>query len=1690
MKRHFRTIRLLAGSLVLYAALHASSLFGLPVVGIFAPFEGSVYPTGTVVPVQLTAYDADGLIEVADIFLNGELIIRYVWDDNNESWKVLEGPWPNATPVGDIPFRTDVQLPSAGVYTLQASVLSSTGETALSDPVTVEAAELEAGPFLNILAPVTGSSFLPGTLLPVQVQAHDPGGLIQQVEFLLNDVVVGVVTAAPFRTEVQLPSIGSYVLTARSTTNTGVQAFSQEVLIEAGPPDEVSPRVVIDFPLPLGAGDTVNDVSYASSMFLNATVVDPDGGSIESVNFYINGQLLGSAESNLGDVYAMYYDPNAQGNYVLLAQAMDNDGNVGWSLPLNLDVGPLERPLPSAEMIQPFPESILGRVVGIFVEATGGLIQIDRVDFFANGIYLGSSNEPVVDDLYSFNWVPEQAGDYALQARVVQIDPEGAAWDNWKIADPVSITIAEPPAGELPSVALINPTETQSHTVLNPIALQAEAIDPLGSILAVRFYANGRQVGEVDTLYPYTMAYVPASPGQYQFVAEMESDRGFRIQSSPVTVNVLDSQLPTAAITHPFEGAAVSVGTPILVTATTGSTGGNQMILDFYANGVFVGSDDTFPFSQLWAPQSTGQYALKVVAREPGTAEGVATSEEVRITVNPTALPTASITKPSGPNPTVGSDVQIEVEAADADGFVSSVDFFVNGFVVGGTDLEKPFSTFWRPGSPGQYTLSALVTDNSGNQVITSKVVTVSDTVGVVPRVTLSVTGSGNVTPGSRVVVRASVFDDDPRDVSVTFFMNGDLLGTDVQAPFSIIVDPEVGFANSAYELTAVASDRDGNSRADNLFPLYISDFTVDQPSIEIISVSEGDNLTLGSRVPIRVDVQGGAASTIANIVFYADGIEIGRIRGNEDSFDWVPDRTGPVELTAATLLTTEFYDHDDDFDTPRIPVTPVNVASPVNVVVNEAIGILPSISLDVLPSRENLAIGSKVLVYANAQDLDGQVEQVEFFVDGVSAGVDGAAPFTYTLTTARQGTFPLNALATDSDGNVVTSTFINIVVADRVVTRTPEISLTVPDSGQEGNWLSLRASTEGFVTAPEAVAFYVNGQYVGESSDLPYVYPWLANLEGTLAFFATARQVLGDGSVVSTVSEIVQSFLVDNLPPVIGGFTVTYPDADLVSKPNPVLGDALNFTVQMSDSSPIKTAELLRDGDVVQTLQNPASPFEFTDFPPSVGQYGYTVVVTDRGALQTQSDPLSIAVAERPGGGGGGGEPTLPEILSFRSDLAGNSSLVNLPLTLTVEARDAEGIERVEVFQDGALIATVYTEPYSVEFLPVAAGNYNFRARVTNLQGNQVNSDGITITVRQPDPLNQNTDFVYQTFLDLLMRTPLLEERNAYTNRIESGDLTRDRFIRELIQPGAGQELSEYDAVRAVLLANWFLFADWPARSDLVSQVGAVKDGGIEPLVVSLMPAFESRYVEAVGGAVSGVPDIISAEVDIETFIQFMFGAKYGVLPTASQLNLAKLHFRANGRDGFVAKFIQDTQVVATSSGFLTLGLGFKFDLAAAPSDSYLRQADAASLLINLLRISPSVEEVSALSGKLFAAQVADILADPRYSQRFQTAFATLEHYADGWKRSEWFGWFNTAYEPWVYHAEQGWISFNTVGQSESNFWYYDAALGWMWTHADLFPVLYNNVEGSWLLTPRLPFSVAEGRWFFDFGAASWIKR
>ena len=178
-------------------------------------------------------------------------------------------------------------------------------------------------------------------------------------------------------------------------------------------------------------------------------------------------------------------------------------------------------------------------------------------------------------------------------------------------------------------------------------------------------------------------------------------------------------------ITAPANNATFIVPASITINAEANGTVSN---VQFYNGTTLLGSDATSPYSFVWSNMAAGTYSLTVKATD--NAGAITTSSTVSVTVTTVAInvaPTVSITAPANnAGFTAPASITIAANAADADGTVSSVQFY-NGTTLLGSDATSPYSFAWIGVAAGTYTITAKATDNTG-AITTSAAVSVTVT--------------------------------------------------------------------------------------------------------------------------------------------------------------------------------------------------------------------------------------------------------------------------------------------------------------------------------------------------------------------------------------------------------------------------------------------------------------------------------------------------------------------------------------------------------------------------------------------------------------------------------------------------------------------------------------------------------------------------------------------------------------------------------------------------------------------------------------------------------------------------------------------------------------------------------------------------------------------------------------------------
>jgi len=728
------------------------------------------------------ANDVDGTIARVEFLVNGVVV----------------------STVAGSPYRFDYLLTAPGRYEIVARATDNLGNVTDSTPVVVFVTNGSA-PTVSITTPIAGTEVVPGIPVSVTANASDADGSVSQVQLVVNSVVVGTDTQAPYvftdggqfssgaNTTFTPPSEGTYVLVARATDNLGNVTESASVTVTAKSPNPVGLAPLVQITQPLGQLFFVT----GSSFFINAQATDGDGVILPgSVNFTVDGlPIPGATVGQIGEYYGVRYTPTVPFSIsTIRASATDDAGNTTLSQPsftvLNLPL----RPLPSVNMLSLLPGAprdaggtIRLRAEVFFGNTTATNGDDRRVEFYANNVFVGvGAPDPADPEVYFYDWeTPAAASAYVVQARVVELNFESNVGDNnviryfGSIISPNSTAVNTIP-GVLPRVAITNPVNNQQVNVNQALTVDATAYVPVVTTITAAPAVNGATVTTIPTVGSQvvvgsTLFTTTAGPINSTVAGQVEE----------VLVNV---------------GATLATGQPLVRISSNTDASGIIARVEFFANGVLIATDNAFPYSVSTVPPSTGLYTLNAIAYSQSGL--VRTSEPVTISAVNGAPPTiTSFTVPA--SGILGSTAPVRLVVNDPDSTVAQVEFLVNG-VVASTLTAWPYNYDMPLTNAGVYTVQARVTDNIGN-VVLSPIRQLVATQPNPPSITITNPANGaSFLPGSLVTVQATASGGGGSITRVEFFANAIVLATQTVAPFQTAFTPT---AAGEYLIRAVVTN-------------------------------------------------------------------------------------------------------------------------------------------------------------------------------------------------------------------------------------------------------------------------------------------------------------------------------------------------------------------------------------------------------------------------------------------------------------------------------------------------------------------------------------------------------------------------------------------------------------------------------------------------------------------------------------------------------------------------------------------------------------------------------------------------------------------------------------------------------------------------------------------------------------------
>lgn len=634
-------------------------------------------------------------------------------------------------------------------------------------------------------------------------------------------------------------------------------------------------------------------------------------------------------------------------------------------------------------------------------------------------------------------------------------------------------------ANELPGYWVFISTNGTSWTNLTPNPTITTVPNTVG-VTATTLTASGLSIAPGATFYVRWLDDNAVATSPDQIVG---------LNNVAIALPVVNA-LPTATLTAPAAGATFDAPATVNLAATATDSDGTISKVEFFRGAIKLGEDTTSPYESAWTNVLTGTYALTAVATD--NLGGVTTSTPVNITVTnaDNVVPTVSLTAPANGVTVVTSSVALAATAADTDGVVSKVEFF-NGATKLGEDLTSPYTYDWASVATGNYTVTAVATDND-------TATTTSTAVNFSVAVPISTT----------LVARR------PAGLSGAIWKYLDT-GTDQGTAWK-----EAGFNDSAW--------------ASGAAPLGYTDAhivtTVNSPAVP--------NRTITTYFRRSFNVTGAAAIQSLNlnilrddgVVVYINGTEVARQNMPDGTITYLTNSSTIVAsasettyfastasplavlVEGANTIAVELHQRDGNSSDLGFDLEMISLALP---------GASPTVSITAPAGAATFSAPATVSITADADDSDGTVTKVEFFNGATKLGEDLDEPYSYDWTLVSQGSYILTAKATDNFGLTTTSALVNITVGPPN-TIAPTVVIDSPLNN--ANFIA-PASIEINATASDSdgtvtkVEFFNGATKLGEDTAEPYSFTWSNVAVGTYSLTTRATDNLTATATSAAVS-------------------------------------------------------------------------------------------------------------------------------------------------------------------------------------------------------------------------------------------------------------------------------------------------------------------------------------------------------------------------------------------------------------------------------------------------------------------------------------------------------------------------------------------------------------------------------------------
>lgn len=615
----------------------------------------------------------------------------------------------------------------------------------------------------------------------------------------------------------------------------------------------------------------------------------------------------------------------------------------------------------------------------------------------------------------------------------------------------------------------------------------------------VQWFVDDAPYGSPQTSAPFTAQITGLNVGLHRVYVRVSDEGGETVFSATNSFTVLPTLSVT--LTAPLDGATVDHLLNVIASASA-SGGTPPYAVQFLVDGELVGTPLTEPpFTANLGRFFVGEHTVQARARDSRGWESVSAVHRITIS-GPLAV---GLTPGDGTRLNFGAALLLQAEVGGGTP-PYTLTFYTNDSPAG-VVTAAPYELNLGRLPVGSYTSYVHAVDGSPTTqraYSTTNVITVRE--NPLNIVLTSPTNSQRVATNNVYSVSANVTVLPPVTVTaVEFFFDGQSLGVDTTAPYSMVVTNRVLGAHTVYAVATDSLGRRSFSATNNMEfiidPLANDNF-VNRTRLTLPATVTGSNVgaTVENGEPrgtgfflrgasvwfsfvapfsgtVRVDTIGSSFNTTLGVFTGSAVNALTQVAFNDDAAGY----TGGVSLLTFNAVAGTEYQIQlagaPGFGTP--PATG-------NYVLN--LSMPPSVTL-VSPTNNALFLtGVPIPVSVTATAAVGRLERVELYRNGVLAGADPEAPYEFQIADAPPGSNTLVAVAVDSLGQRASSATIRVLVAN--------LGMTITSPSDGATYLNTNPITvNALAMLPEGtmtnVDFYANGTWFGRDAVAPYSGVW-----------------------------------------------------------------------------------------------------------------------------------------------------------------------------------------------------------------------------------------------------------------------------------------------------------------------------------------------------------------------------------------------------------------------------------------------------------------------------------------------------------------------------------------------------------------------------------------------------------------------